>query len=115
MKDGKGRVDGDDIQIIDLGMNRKGKLDESFLRMFGTAVKGILKKMFGSGNRVPFKFKGNKDELNSFASAINNEKKYIDAFMRYGLDDPKTLKRKGKLDSAVKKFTRKTGIKWPFD
>jgi len=102
-------------EIIDLGINRKGELNESFLRMFGTAIKGILKRMFGSGGSVPFKFKGNKSEIKSFTKAINSEKKFMDAFMRYGLDDPKTLKRRGNLKKNVKKFQRKTGISWPFD
>jgi len=105
----------DKKEVIDLGMNRKGKLDESFLRMFGTAIKSILKRMFGTGGDVPFKFKGNKDELKSFADAINSEKRFMDAFMRYGLDDPKTLKRRGNLKKNVKKFQRKTGIKWPWE
>ena len=52
--------------------------------------------------------------MSAFASAIGNEKKYIDTARKYGLEDPKTYKDKSKLKKATNAFERVTGIKWPF-
>lgn len=98
---------------IDLGAARRGELDESFLTMFGSSLKMIMKRMFG-GAQIPVKVRGNKSEIRSFASALNKEKKYIKTASQYGLNDPRTYKDKYKLRRSVKSFERKTGIKWPF-
>ena len=96
--------------VIDLSGD---KLDESWLAMFGGAVQSILKGMFGSG--VPnVKIKGSKSDVKAFSDALKGEKTYMTNFMNHGLNDPQTLKSKGKLKSAVSKFERKTGLKWPF-
>lgn len=102
---------------IDLEELKKNEdmLNESFLRMYGTVVELILKQMFGipifsSSSRI----KGKPADVKAFARAVGNEKKYIEAAKKYGLDDPKTYSQKSKLDKAVKAFELKTGIKWPF-
>lgn len=103
-------------EIIDLGRKRKRKeLNESYLSMFGGAIKKILQQMFGDPIKNPYKIRGNRKEVKKFADTLQKEKDYMEAFMKYGLDDPKTLKRKGKLEKAVKNFERETGITWPFD
>lgn len=89
-------------------------INESFLRMFGATLEMILKIMFSpSKSRFPVKVKGNKNDLKAFANALSGEKKYIDAFIKHGLNDPRTLTNKTKLASAIKDFERSTGIKWP--
>ena len=99
--------------VIDLGVARRGELDESFLTMFGGAIKMIMSRMFG-GSAVPVKIKGNKSEINSFAKAMDREKKYMKTAAKYGLNNPRTYKDKFKLRKSVSSFERKTGIKWPF-
>ena len=103
--------------IIDLQQlkNSDGQVNELFnvLGMFGTAVEMMLKAMFGNVN-IPVRVRGNKSEIDSFMSALSREKRYLDAAKQYGLDDPKVIKNKAKLDSAANKFFSKTGIKWPF-
>ena len=99
--------------VLDLGVARRGELDESFLSMFGGAIEMIMKRMFG-GSAVPVQVKGTRSEINSFASAMGQEKKYMKTAARYGLNDPRTYKDKYKLRKSVKSFERKTGIKWPF-
>jgi hypothetical protein len=96
--------------VIDLANN--DKLDESWLRMFGFGVKTILKQMFGDSS-VPVSIRGSKSDINSFANTISKEKKYMDSYLKNGLDNPKTYKNKSILDSAVRSFERKTGLKWP--
>ena len=98
---------------IDLGAARRGEVDESFLVMFGGAIKMLMSRMFGGGS-IPVKIKGNRSEINSFANTMNGEKRYMSTAAKYGLNDPRTYKDKYKLRKSIKSFERKTGIKWPF-
>ncbi len=98
---------------IDLGVNRRGELNESWLAMFGGAVESLMKAMFGGGT-VPVTVRGTRSEVNSFASVLGKEKSYMKAYKKHGLNDPVTYKSKYKLDRAVKGFEKITGIKWPF-
>lgn len=101
--------------VIDLGARRRGEMNESWLAMFGGAIKMILRGMFG-GDIVPpnVTVRGNPSEIRSFANAMQKEKKYIETYNKYGLNDPKTYRSKSILRNAVSKFERATGIKWPF-
>ena len=99
--------------VIDLNKAKEKKLDESFLRMFGFAVKSILKRMFDDVN-VPVKVKGHPTQVRNFVSALKHEKDYLQAYKQFGLDDPRTVQNSSMLKQAVKKFERATGLKWPF-
>ena len=99
--------------VIDLDKLKENRLDESWLAMFGHHIQTILSRMFG-GSAVPVTVKGRPQEVTAFASALGNEKKYIDAAKKYGLNDPRTYKNKSLLKKATNSFERITGIKWPF-
>jgi len=99
--------------VIDLNAKKRGTLNESFLVMFGSWAKSILKAMFG-GKSIPAQIKGSPAQIRSFADALGGEKRYLEAWSEFGLDDPMTYKRKGELDKAVRQFTSKTGVPWPF-
>ena len=99
--------------VLDLGSSRRGELDESFLHMFGSAIKAIMGRMFG-GSTVPVKIKGTRSEVDSFTKVLHSEKKYLSNWQDLGLDNPATYKSKFKLDTAIKQFERKTGITYPF-
>lgn len=99
--------------VIDLGAHRAGRLDESWLTMFGEAAKLLMKGLLGDF-AVPVKVKGTSSEIRAFSSALGKEKRYLQNISKYGLDDPKTYKSKGVLDKAISKFQRATGLKWPF-
>ena len=98
---------------IDLGINRRGQLNESWLITFGWAVKSLLKHMFG-GTAIPTTIRGTHSEIKTFANTLNKERRFIDAFQKYGLDDPITHKSKYRLKQAVGKFEDTTGLQWPF-
>lgn len=100
------------VTEIDLSAGKK-ELTESFLRMFGTTIQSILKAMFG-GTSIPINVKGSRDQINSFADTLSSEKRYMDAYRRYGLDNPATYRSKFQLNRSVEDFERKTGIIWPF-
>ena len=99
--------------VIDLGMARRKDLSESSLRQFGAWVEIILGRMFG-GARIPVTVKGSPSEIKSFANTLQKEKRYIEAFNKYGLDNPQTHASRSKLNNAVSNFERSTGLKWPF-
>tara|TARA_Y100001963_G_C6493000_1_gene314301 strand:+ start:243 stop:566 length:324 start_codon:yes stop_codon:yes gene_type:complete len=99
--------------VIDLSKAKENKLDESFLVTFGWAVKKLLKAVLGDIS-LPVHLKGNPADVRSFVGALGAEKNYIKDYKNFGLDNPRTYKSKATLDTAVGKFERKTGIKWPF-
>lgn len=97
-------------QVLDLSNQ---EIDEAFLASKGIMIKTIMGAMFG-GYSLPVQVKGNVAQIASFATALGKEKSFMEAFSKYGLDNPKTYKSKGELDSAVEKFERVTKLKWPF-
>jgi hypothetical protein len=98
---------------IDLGAASRGEVNESYLRMFGTAIKGIMNSLFG-GSSVPVTVKGSQSQVRDFARVLGKEKKYLDNYRKFGLDNPQTYRSRYGLESAVKKFERSTNLKWPF-
>jgi hypothetical protein len=100
--------------VIDLNAAKDGKLDEFFpIAMMGAGIKELLKAMFG-GSALPVSVKGSRDDIKAFARTLGKEKKYIGAYRKYGLNDPRTFKNKFKLNKSIKDFKKKTGLKWPF-
>ena len=103
--------------VIDFAEIRGNELNESFLAAFGNWIKLILNRTFGQGKGSTGPYvtvKGNPSEVKAFAGALGNEKRYIEAIRKYGLDDPRVTSNKAKLKKAVNSFERTTGIKWPF-
>jgi hypothetical protein len=98
--------------IIDLNSKSLNEIAGSY-RTFGNQVKLALKAMFG-GISMPTTVKGSKQDIQSFLDTLVKEKKYMMAYMNYGLDDARTYRNKATLDLAVSKFERVTGIVWPF-
>jgi len=104
-----------DISPIHIDLTKANRLDESFLAMFGGAIKMILKRMFGSDIFLPdMKITGSPEQIESFARALAGEKRYFDSYVRYGLNDPRTYNDRYVLDNAVRQFENNTGLKWPY-
>ena len=100
--------------VLDLDELKSGKLTEfNVLGQMGAAIKLIMRQMFG-GSTVPVSIRGNQGDVRSFARTIGREKKYMTAYKKYGLNDPRTYKSKFKLNKSVRDFERKTKLKWPF-
>lgn len=73
-----------------------------------------LMNMLMTGTYYPVKVRGNPMQIDRFVRAITAEKSYIMAYNKYGLDNPATYKSKYRLDQAVNKFQKDTGLVWPF-
>jgi hypothetical protein len=98
--------------VFDLGVARKGQLDENILHVLAAWIEYLLSKMF-KGRRIPVRVRGNRIEVERFTDALVNEKRYMNMIKKYGLDDPMTYKQRGKLDVAIRRFEREAGINWP--
>jgi hypothetical protein len=104
-----------EIVPIHIDLSKGDQINESFLLMFGTAIKMILQRMFGSSLYIPdVSISGSPSQVQSFVSALAGEKRYFDSYVKHGLNDPRTHKDYSTLKVAVDKFERDTGIKWPF-
>lgn len=102
--------------VFDLNILKEQKqmLNEGFFDMFGAWVKFILKTVLGDFS-IPVSIKGNPREVESFARAIQGEKKYIDAIGKYGLNNKTTYNSRAELARSIKGFERETGLSWPFN
>lgn len=101
------------METLDLGLKRKGQLNEFILTMLGHHIKKILGGLFG-GYSVPVNIKGTRQEISAFADALSKEKSHLEAFQKYGLDNPYTYRSKAELSQAINKFERFSGVTWPF-
>ena len=99
--------------VIDFNEIRTQGINESWLSMFGTWTKFLLKGIFGNV-ALPVRVVGRQSEVESFARALGREKNHLSAISKYGLNDRRTYASKGALDSAVQQFEQETGINWPF-
>tara|TARA_R100001126_G_C4812198_1_gene142421 strand:+ start:153 stop:488 length:336 start_codon:yes stop_codon:yes gene_type:complete len=99
--------------VIDLGMARTQQLNEDILGQFGATVGLLMRAIFG-GHDIPVSIRGTKSEVSAFSNVLAKEKKYLENYNKFGLNNPSTFKSKYKLDKAVKGFEGATGLKWPF-
>jgi hypothetical protein len=98
-----------------LYLNAKGKtLNERVFSQFAGDVRMMLLSLYDAGIDVPIHLVGRSEQIDSFMTALKKEKRYMDSYMRNGLDSHKTMSSKYQLDSAVKQFEYETGLKWPF-
>ena len=100
--------------IIDLS-EAKLLTESAALIRFGAKVKEMLYWMFAPGGSSFAKFylKGNSGDIQTFAAVLASEKRYMDAFLKNGLNDPAVLRSRYALEKSVRKFEQSTGIKWP--
>ena len=99
---------------IDLNAHANGELNESFIKMFGNFVKVAMRYVFGDNVAIPVNVKGTKRQISDFANVLGKEKMYLQAYQKYGLDNPMTHRNRASLNSAVRNFEKSTKIKWPF-
>jgi hypothetical protein len=93
--------------IIDLD-----ELNESNLMLMGANIRYMLDAMF-SGAPINALIRGDKRKVKAFGQALSSEKRYMDAYIRYGLADARTHRNKYQLQSAITSFERATGLNWP--
>jgi len=87
-------------------------LNESNLMLMGAQIRYMLDSMFGNAP-ITAMIKGEKRKVEAFGKALSSEKKYMDAYIKYGLADARTHRNASMLSRAVKSFEKVTGLKWP--
>jgi len=118
MSDNKIHEDGDGEivpAVIDFSQMRgdDGEINESWILTFGSALRWMMPSLF-RGSAMPIRVRGNRSQLTNFANVMSKEKNYLQSWKTNGLNSPATYKNKSKLNSAIAKFERATGLKWPF-
>ena len=104
----------DDLVPIEIDLNvDPAQLDESWLVTFGYLTKTLLKYMFGGGS-APANIRGTSSQIEAFANALGREKRYMDSFLRHGINDERTLYNRSRLNQSVAAFERETGLRWPY-
>ena len=100
---------------INLNIMQEDSISETYLRAQGFKIKWLLNQMFGDA--APYggaSVSGTPAQIAAFANVLGNEGRYMDIFNKYGLGNPHTFGSKWRLDDAVRRFERETGLKWPF-
>ncbi len=98
-----------------INLDNLGKeLNEAVYNQFANQVRSALLTLWSMGVPVPFNLSGTQPQIDSFMKALNSEKKYMDSYMKNGLNNPKTMSSKYTLTKAVERFETETGLRWPF-
>jgi len=116
MKDSKIEESGEIVpSVIDFTKmkDESGQINESWVLTFGAALRWIMPSLF-RGGALPVQIRGNKSQVSNFANVLSKEKKFLQTWKNQGLHSPATYRNKSKLNSAINKFERATGLKWPF-
>lgn len=126
----------DELQpvVINLNVNNKEAMNESFIQAFGDIVKSFVGYMFkdappavgpslsqrarmeeadGLSGTPQAKIVGTPTQISAFGNALSKEKKYMETFLKHGLNDPRSFATHAELNKAVANFEKETGIKWP--
>jgi hypothetical protein len=103
---------------IDLNSLKNNILNESAVAQFAGELKYLFwhlsaPRLFQSDAVPSVNVTGKKADLEKFANVMGHEKKYMDAYLKHGLGDPKVLRDRVALEKAVFRFENDTGLKWP--
>ena len=106
---------------INLEELKSSKLNESYAAQFAAQIEYLLRYMsMPSGpdfsniqGQLKVAVTGKKPDLERFSNTLASEKRYMDSYLKHGLGDPRVRNNKWKLEQAVFKFERDTGLKWP--
>jgi len=109
-----------DCITINLNSLKEKLLTESYVAQFAQQIKYLLRHIASPSLYDPATYGhygvrvvGNKADLGRFANVMGHEKKYMDAYLKHGLGDPKVLQDRVALEKAIFRFEMETGLKWP--
>ena len=98
---------------IDLGLKRKGTIEESAYTQMGAQLGYALKKIL-VGAQPFLDVKGTPGEIASLSAALGMEKRHIEDLLRYGTGSAQATKSLSQIGKAAANFQKVTGIPWPF-
>tara|TARA_R110000796_G_scaffold30561_3_gene81573 strand:+ start:19 stop:345 length:327 start_codon:yes stop_codon:yes gene_type:complete len=104
-----------DIVKDKVNLNNLGKpLTETVYSKFSGQVRGMMLDLYFGGFDIPLHLMGSTTQVESFMKTLRGEKRYMDSYLKNGLNDPKTMSSKYSLLRSVEKFEKETGLRWPF-
>ena len=77
---------------VDLSDATNGHLNEQIYTQFATNVQNMLNSMLFAGFDVPVSIKGTQLQIDKFFRALKGEKKYMEAYLKHGLGDNRTMR-----------------------
>jgi len=89
-------------------------LNEAVYSKFAGQVQKMMWMFYDAGMDIPISIIGRPKQVSSFMDSLKREKRYMDSYMKNGLNDPKTLNNRYELERSVKNFELETGLRWPF-
>tara|TARA_B100000700_G_scaffold318789_1_gene412672 strand:- start:1663 stop:1980 length:318 start_codon:yes stop_codon:yes gene_type:complete len=89
-------------------------INERLYTDFSYKVNRMLLDLYHAGADINPTIRGTQAQIESFFRALRGEKRYMDSYIKHGLDDSRTMMNKRDLDRAVMGFERETGLRWPF-
>jgi hypothetical protein len=101
---------------IDLAHARKNVLNESAMAQLAGQIRFLLYRLMGPRawrQMQNVRITGQRSDLTRFSDVISKEKRYMDAYLKHGLNDTRVLNNRYNLERAVRSFESETGIKWP--
>lgn len=100
---------------IHLNQKENAILAEDIYSKFSNDVYWLMQSLYaGRAPDLQVSLTGNQAQITAFFTALNREKRYMDAFTKYGLNDAQTMNSRWQLQDAVRKFESETGLRWPF-
>tara|TARA_B100000214_G_scaffold374861_1_gene358968 strand:- start:2317 stop:2634 length:318 start_codon:yes stop_codon:yes gene_type:complete len=87
--------------------------EEIFMTQLSAQFQRLMNVLM-TGTYYPVKIKGSSTQIDRFIRAISAEKDFAVAYNKYGLNNPATYKSKYRLQGAVNRFEKDTGLVWPF-
>ena len=104
-----------DIVRDPINLNHLDKpITEIVYTKFSNQVRSALLDLYYGGFNIPMRLMGTNNQIDSFMSALASEKKYMDSYIKNGLNDRSTMNSKYKLERSVASFEKETGLRWPF-
>jgi hypothetical protein len=100
---------------IDLNHKNSKQLNENAYTDFAIDMNWIMRSLYaGPAARASLNIGGTPDQIMAFFTALQREKRYMDSYVKHGLDNAHTMASKYELDNSIRKFEYETGLKWPF-
>jgi len=106
------------VEKLTLDLNAAGpdnRLQE-FRTITGFAAKtqALLTDLYLAGFNTPISIRGTRLQIDKFFNALKSEKRYMDAYLKHGLGDNRTMRNQHELNRSIEAFERETNLKWPF-
>ena len=100
---------------IDLNHKNNTYLTEDVTSQFANDIYMLMQSLYaGAAPDLKVSVGGNPAQITAFFTALKREKRYMDSYVKHGLNDAQTMYSEYQLQDAVRQFEFETGLKWPF-